>query len=53
MPTIFGLGLSPLLQWLMLPPLMVGAYRMLGQVLFERPGPQRPAPAHDAVKGGA
>ena len=27
MPTIFGIGLSPLLQWLNLPPLMVGAYR--------------------------
>ena len=27
MPTIFGIGLSPLLQWLILPPLMVGAYR--------------------------
>jgi len=27
MPTVFGIGLSPLLQWLILPPMMVGAYR--------------------------
>ena len=30
MPLIFGIGLSPLLQWLILPPVMVGAYRTLG-----------------------
>ena len=30
MPMIFGIGLAPLLQWLILPPVMVGAYRMLG-----------------------
>ena len=29
MPMIFGIGLSPLLQWLILPSLMVGAYRCL------------------------
>ena len=34
MPMIFGIGLSPLLQWLILPPVMVGAYRMLGRALF-------------------
>lgn len=27
MPLIFGIGLSPLLQWLILPPVMVVAYR--------------------------
>lgn len=27
MPMIFGIGLSPLLQWLILPPLMVFVYR--------------------------
>ena len=32
MPLIFGIGLSPLLQWLILPPLMVVAYRKLGPV---------------------
>jgi uncharacterized membrane protein YqjE len=36
MPLIFGIGLSPLLQWLILPPLMVGAYRKLGPLLFRR-----------------
>ncbi len=41
MPTIFGIGLSPLLQWLILPPVMVGAYRKLGPVLFR----QRSAPS--------
>jgi hypothetical protein len=34
MPMILGIGLSPLLQWLILPPAMVGAYRKLGPVLF-------------------
>ena len=29
MPMIFGIGLSPLLQWLILPPVMVVAYRTL------------------------
>jgi hypothetical protein len=36
MPIIFGIGLSPLLQWLILPPLMVGAYRKLGLALFRQ-----------------
>ena len=36
MPTIFGIGLSPLLQWLILPPVMVGAYRTLAPVLLRR-----------------
>ncbi len=34
MPVIFGIGLSPLLQWLVLPPVMVAAYRTLGPALF-------------------
>ena len=29
MPMIFGIGLSPLLQWLVLPPVMVASYRAL------------------------
>ena len=33
MPTIFGIGLSPLLQWLILPPLIVGAYRTATRAL--------------------
>ena len=34
MPLIFGIGLTPLLQWLILPPVMVGAYRKLAPALF-------------------
>ena len=43
MPLIFGIGLSPLLQWLILPPMMVGAYRTLAPVLLRRwmPGNQQ------------
>ena len=29
MPMLFGIGLSPLLQWLILPPVMVASYRAL------------------------
>lgn len=36
MPMIFGIGLSPLLQWLLLPPLMTIAYRALCPRLFKR-----------------
>ena len=36
MPMMFGIGLSPLLQWMIVPPMMVGAYRALGPVLFGR-----------------
>ena len=48
---IFGIGLSPLLQWLILPPAMVGAYRMLGPVLFGRHSSQSPIPTHDVTRG--
>lgn len=34
MPTIYGIGLFPLLQWLIIPPTMVMAYRALLPVLF-------------------
>ena len=44
MPMIFGIGLSPLLQWLILPPAMVGAYRKLGPVLFGQNSSQSPVP---------
>jgi amino acid transporter len=53
MPMIFGIGLSPLLQWLILPPLMVGAYRTLGPVLFRQrraPSPIPPARAEVRVE---
>lgn len=36
MPLIFGIGLSPLLQWLILPPLLVLAYRKLAPELAGR-----------------
>jgi amino acid transporter len=47
MPLIFGIGLSPLLQWLILPPVLVLAYRTLGQVLF---GQRSPIPSHDSTR---
>ena len=39
MPMVFGIGLTPLLQWLILPPVMVVAYRALEPMLF---GQQKP-----------
>ena len=33
MPMIFGIGLAPLLQWLVLPSVMVGAYRRLTRTI--------------------
>ena len=36
MPMIFGIGLSPMLQWLILPPVMVVAYRRLRPEVFGR-----------------
>ena len=42
MPLIFGIGLSPLLQWLILPPAMVAAYRTLVPVLFGQHTAQKP-----------
>ena len=48
MPLIFGIGLSPLLQWLILPPILVLAYRTLGQVLV---GWRSPTPTNDGTKG--
>ena len=38
MPMIFGIGLSPLLQWLIIPPVIVVAYRLLLPVLFGKSG---------------
>jgi hypothetical protein len=35
MPMIFGIGLSPLMQWLIVPPVLVVAYRILVRRLFE------------------
>ncbi len=36
MPLIFGIGVSPVLQWLLLPPVLVVAYRTLAPLLFDR-----------------
>ena len=46
MPMIFGIGLSPLAQWLALPPAMMGAYRMLGPALFGQRSLLRDAPGN-------
>jgi hypothetical protein len=50
MPTIFGIGVSPLLQWLILPPILVLAYRTLGPVLFGRHDSRSPIPSHDSKR---
>ena len=36
MPTIFGIGLSPLLQWLILPVVMVIVYRSISEQTIEK-----------------
>ena len=35
MPTIYGIGLSPILQWLFIPPVLVLAYKALLPVELE------------------
>jgi len=50
MPMIFGIGLSPLLQWLILPPVMVVAYRTLRPVLFRWHNSRSPIPANGLTK---
>ena len=50
MPLIFGIGLSPLLQWLILPPVMVLAYRTLAPPMFGRHNPREPIPARDSKR---
>jgi hypothetical protein len=42
MPLIFGIGLAPLLQWLILPPILVFAYRRMSPMLFGRREARRP-----------
>lgn len=46
MPLIFGIGLSPLLQWLILPPVLVIAYRTLAPPLFGQDRSRGPSPRH-------
>ena len=50
MPLIFGIGLSPLLQWLILPPVLVLAYRTLGPLLFGRHQSRSAIPARDSTR---
>lgn len=50
MPVIFGIGLSPLLQWLILPPLITITYRALWLKLFARHSTPSPMPAHDLTR---
>lgn len=38
MPTIYGVGLSPLLQWLIIPPALVVTFRALVPALFGKSG---------------
>lgn len=49
MPLIFGIGLSPLLQWLLLPPVLVLAYRALLPALLRWHSPHDPIPARDST----
>ncbi len=53
MPLIFGIGVSPLLQWLILPPVLVIAYRTLGPLLFGRNNSRSPIPARDSTRDQA
>ena len=47
MPVIFGIGLTPLLQWLILPPLLTIAYRALRLRWSDRRSTPGPTPARD------
>ena len=51
MPMIFGIGLTPLLQWLILPPVMVGGYRTLEPVLLGQHSSRSPIPTPDLTRG--
>ncbi len=51
MPLVFGIGLSPLLQWLVLPPVMVAAYRALGPGLLGRHDTQPTIQTDDFKRG--
>ena len=51
MPLIFGIGLSPLLQWLILPPVLVLVYRTLEPRLSGRNSPRSAIPAGNSTTG--
>lgn len=48
MPLMFGIGVSPLLQWLVLPPVVVLAYRRLAPPLFGRDNLRSLIPARNS-----
>ena len=50
MPMIFGIGLSPLMQWLILPPVIVAMYRRLGTMLFGQHKVQSTNPTQDFTR---
>ena len=50
MPLVFGIGVSPLLQWLILPPVLVLAYRRLAPLSFGRRSSRGPGNAHDSAR---
>ena len=56
MPMIFGIGLAPLVQWLLIPPVIVLAYRALPHLLFgdgyrqRDSGQHRPRPWRSACE---
>ncbi len=47
MPMVFSIGLSPLLQWLILPPVMVVTYRMLTSLLWGQHSAQSAIPTRE------
>jgi hypothetical protein len=51
MPLIFGIGLSPLLQWLILPPVLVLSCRTLVPVLSGQNSARSPIPTGNSTKG--
>ena len=51
MPLVFGIGLSPLLQWLVLPPVMVAVYRALWPGLLGRHETQPTTQTNDFKRG--
>ena len=48
MPMIFGIGVSPLLQWVILPPVLVIAFRRLEPMLSDRYNARSPRPARNS-----
>ena len=51
MPLILGIGLSPLLQWIIPPAGMVGVFRSLDPMLFGAQASREPLSAHGRTKG--